>query len=108
MKKEYGRNGFFIFYNLYFSDLILNKGMQHKMNNADLSDNNMKHGFADPTTKSDSKMKLELRGDGGGRVEDIGRMMREVTILSIRRDLRTVTKCLPHHILHSECSPNQL
>lgn len=58
--------------------------MQNKMNNADLSDNNMKLRFADTTTKSDSRIKLELRGDGGGMIEDIIRMMREVKILSIR------------------------
>ena len=67
----------------FFSDLLLNKGMQNKMNNEDLSDNNMKHRFADPITKSDSKMKLQLRGDSGDR-EDIVRMMRDVIILSIR------------------------
>lgn len=81
MKKECGGNGFLALHNLFFSDLILNKGMQNKMNNEDVSDNNMKHRFADPITKNDSKMKLQLRGDSG---EDIVRMMRDVIILSIR------------------------
>lgn len=52
------------------------------MNNADLNDdNNVKQRFADPTAKSDSKIKLELRDDGGGRIEDIVRMLRDVIIL---------------------------
>lgn len=84
MKKKYGGIGFFVFHNVYFSELILNKSRQNKMNNADRSDNNMKHRFVDLTTKRDSKIKLELRGDSKDRVEDTVRMMKEVIILSIR------------------------
>lgn len=103
MKQEYGGTGFFVLHNLYFPDLILNKGKQSKMSNADLSNDNMQQRFADPTAKSESKIKLKLRDNGGGIAEDTVRMLKEVAILGFVGgvSLRTETKCLCHRVLHS-------
>lgn len=54
MKKKYRRIRFFPFIFL----TTLNKGIQSKTDNEDLSDGNMKESFAGLVTKSDSKIKL--------------------------------------------------
>lgn len=58
--------GSFPLHSLYFSHLTLNTGILSRIDNANLSDNNMKWSFIGSTTKSDSKMKLEFRGGAEG------------------------------------------
>lgn len=108
MKKEYSGIEFISLHSYYFSHLTLNKGMQSSTDNADLRDDSMKWKSAGPSTKSDSKMTIGIQRCGEGQRKREKGMLREVITYRHWGDLKTVTKCSPHNILHSECAPNQL